>query len=153
MTDKLRIALAQLNPVVGDIAGNLQKAVEARRTAAVEGAELIVFTELFLTGYPPEDLVLKPAFQRVAKAAVEDLARQTADGGPAVLIGAPWAEEDKLYNAVFHLDRGEIKGRRYKVHLPNYSVFDEPRVFASGPMPGPFSIRGVRIGVPICEDI
>ena len=153
MTDKLRIALAQLNPVVGDIAGNLQKAVEARRTAAVDGAELIVFTELFLTGYPPEDLVLKPAFQRVAKAAVEDLARQTADGGPAVLIGAPWAEEDKLYNAVFHLDRGEIKGRRYKVHLPNYSVFDEPRVFASGPMPGPFSIRGVRIGVPICEDI
>lgn len=154
MTDKLRIALAQLNPVVGDIAGNLQKAVEARREAEIEGADLIVFSELFLTGYPPEDLVLKGAFQRTARAAAVELARQTVDGGPAVLIGCPWlADDGKLFNAVLHLDKGEVRGYRAKVHLPNYSVFDEPRVFDEGPMPGPFNIRGVRIGVPICEDI
>ena len=154
MTDKLRIALAQLNPVVGDIAGNVEKAVAARREAELAGADLIVFSELFLTGYPPEDLVLKPAFQRAAMAAAAELARQTADGGPAVLIGTPWLEEGRLHNAVLHLDRGEIRGHRYKVHLPNYSVFDEPRVFAPGShMPGPFDIRGVRIGVPVCEDI
>ena len=154
MTDKLRIALAQLNPVVGDIAGNLQKAVEARREAEIAGADLIVFSELFLTGYPPEDLVLKGAFQRTARAAAIDLARQTADGGPGVLIGCPWmADDGKLFNAVLYLDKGEVRGYRAKVHLPNYSVFDEPRVFDEGPMPGPFDIRGVRIGVPICEDI
>lgn len=154
MTDKLRIALAQLNPVVGDIAGNLQKAVEARREAEIAGADLIVFSELFLTGYPPEDLVLKGAFQRTARAAAVDLARQTVDGGPAVLIGCPWlADDGKLFNAVLYLDHGEVRGYRAKVHLPNYSVFDEPRVFDEGPMPGPFNIRGVRIGVPICEDI
>ncbi|MEP0710113.1 MAG: NAD+ synthase [Parvibaculum sp.] len=154
MTDKLRIALAQLNPVVGDIAGNLEKAVEARRAAEVEGAELVVFTELFLTGYPPEDLVLKRAFQDAARAAAIDLARQTGDGGPGVLIGCPWlADDGKLFNAVLYLDKGEVRGYRAKVHLPNYSVFDEPRVFDEGPMPGPFNIRGVRVGVPICEDI
>ncbi|MEQ8268142.1 MAG: NAD+ synthase [Parvibaculum sp.] len=153
MTEKLRIALAQLNPVVGDIAGNLEKAVEARRAAEAGGADLVVFTELFITGYPPEDLVLKPAFQRAAMEAAAELARQTADSGPAVLVGCPWLSEGKLYNAVLHLDGGEIRGHRFKVHLPNYSVFDEPRVFSAGPMPGPFNIRGVRIGVPVCEDI
>ena len=154
MTDKLRIALAQLNPVVGDIAGNLQKAVEARREAEIAGAELVVFSELFLTGYPPEDLVLKGAFQRAARAAAIDLARQTGDGGPGVLLGCPWmADDGKLFNAVLYLDKGEVRGYRSKVHLPNYSVFDEPRVFDEGPMPGPFDVRGVRIGVPICEDI
>src|SRR5690606_24015196 len=109
----------------GDIAGNLKKAVEARREAAQGGADLIVFTELFLVGYPPEDLVLKPAFQRAAAEAVADLARQTADGGPGVLIGAPWMEDGKLMNAFFYLDAGEIKGKTFKVHLPNYGVFDE----------------------------
>ena len=153
MTDKLRIALAQLNPTVGDIAGNLKKAVEARRKAAFAGADLVVFSELFLAGYPPEDLVLKPAFQRAAAEAVGDLARQTADGGPGVLIGAPWVEEGRLMNAVLYLDQGEIKGHTYKVDLPNYGVFDEPRVFQPGKPPGPLNIRGVRIGVPICEDI
>ena len=153
MTDKLRIALAQLNPTVGDIAGNLEKAVVARREASLAGADLIVFSELFLVGYPPEDLVLKPAFQRAAAEAVANLARQTADGGPGVLIGAPWMEDGKLMNAFFYLDAGEIKGKTFKVHLPNYGVFDEPRVFKSGNPPGPLNIRGVRIGVPICEDI
>lgn len=154
MTNKLRIALAQLNPVVGDIAGNLEKALDARRKAASEGADLVVFSELFLTGYPPEDLVLKGAFQRAAQAAAMELASETGDGGPAILIGCPWVTDDgKLFNTVLYLDKGEVQGYRAKVHLPNYSVFDEPRVFDEGPMPGPFDIRGVRLGVPICEDI
>ncbi|MGX1196805.1 NAD+ synthase [Parvibaculum sp. MBR-TMA-1.3b-4.2] len=153
MTDRLRIALAQLNPTVGDIKGNLEKAIEARREAELAGADLVVFPELFIAGYPPEDLVLRPAFQRRAREAVIQLAEQTADGGPAVLIGAPWKEEDKLYNAVLYLDKGEVQAHRYKVRLPNYGVFDEPRVFDEGPLPGPIDIRGVRVGVPVCEDI
>ena len=153
MTDKLRIALAQLNPTVGNIEGNLQKAIAARREASLAGADLIAFPELYLVGYPPEDLVLKPAFQRAAAEAVAEMALQTSDGGPAVLIGAPWIHEGKLMNAVHYLDDGEIKGHTFKVELPNYGVFDEPRVFKPGMSPGPFNIRGVRIGVPICEDI
>ena len=153
MTDRLSIALAQLNPVMGDIHGNLAHARAARAEAAAAGADLILFTELFIVGYPPEDLVLKPALQADAREAVEKFARDTADGGPAVLIGTPWVENDKLYNACALLDGGKVAGKTFKVDLPNYGVFDEKRVFAPGPMPGPFDIRGVRIGVPICEDI
>jgi NAD+ synthase len=153
MTDHFRIALAQLNPVMGDIHGNLVKARAARVEAAKANADLILFSELFIVGYPPEDLVLKPALQSDAREAIERLAAETGDGGPAVLIGAPWAESDKLYNAFLYLDGGKIAGRTFKYYLPNYGVFDEKRVFASGPLPGPFNIRGVRIGVPICEDI
>ena len=150
MTDRLRIALAQLNPVMGDIAGNLARARAARAEAA--GADLILFSELFITGYPPEDLVLKPALQADARAAVEALAADTATG-PAILVGAPWVEAGKLYNAVLLLEGGEIAGRTRKVDLPNYGVFDEKRVFAPGPMPEVFSFRGIKIGVPVCEDI
>jgi NAD+ synthase len=153
MTDRLTIALAQLNPVMGDIPGNLAKARAARADAAKAKADLILFSELFITAYPPEDLVLKPALQEDAREAIEKLARDTADGGPAVLIGTPWVEEGKLYNAFAYLDAGEVKGITRKVDLPNYGVFDEKRVFAVGPMPGPFNIRGVRVGVPVCEDI
>ena len=109
--------------------------------------------ELFLSGYPPEDLVLKPAFQEACRAACEELARDTADGGPAVLVGLPWVEDGKLHNAMALLDGGRIEAVRFKVDLPNYGVFDEKRVFAPGPSPGPIVFRGVRIGVPICEDI
>ena len=153
MTDRFRIALAQLNPVMGDIAGNLAKARAARAEAAKARADLILFSELYIVGYPPEDLVLKPALQDDAREAIEKFAKDTADGGPAVLVGAPWREDGKLYNACLLLDGGKVAGRTFKVDLPNYGVFDEKRVFAPGPMPGPFNIRGVRIGVPICEDI
>jgi len=151
MKDVFRIALAQLNPIMGDIVGNLEKARAARGEAA--GADVILFSELFIVGYPPEDLVLKPALQDDARLAVEMLARETADGGPAVLMGSPWVEAGKLYNAVLLLDEGRIAARSFKVDLPNYGVFDEKRVFTPGNMPGPFNIRGVRVGVPICEDI
>jgi NAD+ synthase len=127
MTDRLsssfRIALAQLNPVMGDIAGNLARACAARAAAA--SADLILFSELFIVGYPPEDLVLKPALQADARAAIESLAAETDDGGPACLIGVPWEEEGKLYNAMLLLDGGRIAGITRKVDLPNYGVFDE----------------------------
>jgi len=148
-----RLALAQLNPTLGDVEGNLALARAARAEAAHAKADAILFPELFIAGYPPEDLVLKPAFQDACRAACETLARETADGGPAILIGLPWAEGGKLYNALAVLDGGKIDAVRFKVDLPNYGVFDEKRVFDSGPMPGPVNLRGVRLGVPICEDI
>ena len=151
--DKLAIAVAQLNSTVGDIAGNAEKVRRARIEAAAQGADLVVFPELFIAGYPPEDLVLKPAFQTSCRAAIEALARETSMPGPAMLVGSPWVDGGKLYNAVALLDGGAITALRYKVDLPNYGVFDEKRVFAAGPMPGPVNFRGVRLGVPICEDI
>jgi NAD+ synthase len=151
MTDCYRIALAQLNPVMGDIAGNLARARAARATA--QGADVILFSELFIVGYSPEDLVLKPALQADARAAVEALARDTADGGPAILMGTPWMDGGKLYNAVALLDGGKVAELRFKYDLPNYGVFDEKRVFAAGPLPMPLTVRGVMLGVPICEDV
>jgi NAD+ synthase len=150
--DALKIALAQLNPTVGDVSGNLDKARAARAEAARLGADLVMFPEMFLAGYPPEDLVLKPAFQDACRAACESLARDTGDGGPAVLIDLPWAE-DGLYNGYALLDAGTVAAVRFKVDLPNYGVFDEKRVFLPGPLPGPVVLRGVRIGIPVCEDI
>jgi NAD+ synthase len=150
--DRLAIAVAQLNPIVGDVAGNLECARKARAQAARDRADVVAFSELFIAGYPPEDLVLKPAFQAACRAVVEALARETADGGPAVLIGTPWVEDGKLYNAYALLAGGRVDAVRFKVNLPNYGVFDEKRVFAPGPVPGPVSFRGVRLGLPICED-
>src|SRR5947207_10018079 len=141
------ITLAQLNPTVGDVTGNAAKARAARAQARRDGADLVVLPELFLAGYPPEDLVLKPAFQSACRSAIEALARETADGGPAMLIGSPWVEEDKLYNACALLDGGRIAAMRYKANLPNYGVFDEKRLFARGPAAGPMTIRGVQVGV------
>ena len=151
MTDRLIIALAQLNASVGDLAGNADAILAAR--ALVPAADLLVTPELSIVGYPPEDLVLKPALVEAAKVQVERLAQATADGGPALLVGAPWAEEGKLYNAMLLLDGGRIAGITRKHDLPNYGTFDEKRLFSAGPLPGPMNLRGVRIGVPVCEDM
>ena len=132
--DIIRIAVAQLNPTVGDIAGNLAKAREARADAARQGADLVLFTELFLCGYPPEDLVLKPAFLGACARAVEHLAADTADGGPAVIIGFPRSDGALRHNSIAVLDAGEVIAMRDKVDLPNYGEFDEKRVFHVGEM-------------------
>ena len=151
MTDRLTIALAQLNASVGDLAGNADAILAAR--ALVPAADLLVTPELSIVGYPPEDLVLKPALVEAAKVQVERLAQATADGGPALLVGAPWAEDGVLYNAMLLLDGGRIAGITRKHDLPNYGTFDEKRLFSAGPLPGPMNLRGVRIGVPVCEDM
>ncbi len=153
MTGELAIALAQTDPKVGDVAGNLALARDARAKAAKLGADLVVFSELNIAGYPPEDLVLKPAFQEACRAAVESLAADTADGGPGVIVGAPWVEAGRLHNTALLLDGGKIAAWRHKHELPNYGVFDEKRVFAAGPLPGPVVFRGVRLGLMICEDM
>jgi NAD+ synthase len=148
----LNITVGQLNPVMGDIAGNLEKARLAWAEARSQGADLLVLTELFLCGYSPEDLVLKPAVQNACRAAAEQLASETK-GGPGIVVGTPWVDEGGLHNSVLLIEDGEIAAVRHKVELPNYGVFDEIRVFKPGPMPGPVEFRGVRIGLPICEDI
>ena len=153
MADALKVALAQLNPKVGDVAGNLAKVRAARVEAKAQGADLVLTTELVLAGYFPEDLVLKPSFVKRCHEAVEALRADTADGGPGVFVATPWHEDGKLYNAIIALDKGEITGKRFKVDLPNYGVFDDKRVFSPGPMPGPLVFNNVRIGVPICEDV
>jgi NAD+ synthase len=152
MTDSLTIALAQLTQTLGDMAGNAVAMLAARST--VMQADLILFPESSLVGYPLEDLVLKPALQQAAQAELEKLAAATADGGPAMLVGSVLKDVDgKLYNIMALLDGGKIAAITRKHELPNYGTFDEKRVFAHGPLPGPINFRGVRIGVPICEDI
>jgi NAD+ synthase len=153
MTDHLTIALAQINPTVGAIRANLDRVRDARAGAAQRGVDLVVFPELVSTGYPPEDLVLKPLVLELVEQSMTVLAAETADGGPALLVGTPWRLDGRLYNAVLLLEGGRIAAIRLKADLPNYGVFDEKRVFVAGPLPEPLVFRGARLGVMICEDM
>jgi NAD+ synthase len=146
----LKIAMAQLNQRVGDLAGNA--AVMLAWRAKSLGADLIVYPEQQLIGYPAEDLVLKPEFAKRAAQELQRLAEVTADGGPAMLVGSIFLEQGALYNGVALLDGGAIAAVRYKHELPNYGTFDEKRIFTAGPLPEPVDFRGVRLGLPICED-
>lgn len=152
MTAPLLIALAQANSTVGDMAGNLAVIRRWRAEAARQGAHVVVFPELMVTGYPPEDLVLRPGFQRRAMEAVEQLAEDTADGGPAIITGGIWVEGGKLHNAAFLLAEGRIAGCQFKQHLPNYGVFDEARVFLPGERAQVWDVAGHKLGLIICED-
>jgi len=153
MTDALTIAIAQIDPTVGDIDGNVAAILRAREEAGRQHADIVVFSELVVAGYPPEDLLLKPFFLDRVEAAVRHLTAETDDGGPALLVGSPWRDEGALHNAALLLDGGEIVASRYKHELPNYGVFDEKRVFNPGPLPGPINFRDVRLGVMVCEDM
>ncbi len=150
---KLHILSAQLNPIVGDIWGNLDKAKRSLKEAISLGADILVFTELFLIGYPPEDLVLKPAAVKDCREATFELAALTAGTALTVIIGTPWRNDNGLFNAVAILHDGRVADLRFKHELPNYAVFDEKRVFDAGPLPTPVTLAGVSVGIPICEDI
>jgi NAD+ synthase len=153
MTLTFLFALAQLNPTVGDIAGNTQKLIAARDKAAAQGADIIVAAESFLSGYQVDDLVQVDGFFDRIDAAIAKLAAETKDGGPAIIVGAPRRDGQAYCNSVFVLDGGEVVGVRDKIYLPGDGVFDEPRNFTPGAMPGPVMLRGVLIGLPVCEDI
>lgn len=151
MADTFRITLCQLNPTVGDIAGNAALALEAWVQGREAGADMVALPEMFITGYNAQDLVVKPVFHKAAMAAVEALAVECADG-PALAIGGPWAEDGKLFNAYLICRGGKIASKVLKHHLPNETVFDEVRIFDVGPLGGPYSVGNTRVGSPICED-
>jgi NAD+ synthase len=159
MTDTLSITLAQLSQRVGDLAGNADAMLAARENAVLAAREnaksvdLIVFPEMQLIGYPAEDLIQKPALAAQAEVQLERMALATADGGPAILLGTLKRDGDQIFNAVVLLDGGKVVAERYKHELPNYGTFDEKRHFSAGPLPEPITFRGVKIGIPICEDI
>jgi NAD+ synthase len=151
MTDRFRITLGQLNPTVGDLSGNADLARKAWAEGKAANADLVALPEMFITGYTAQDLVMKRAFQLDVMTHIEQLARDCADG-PALAIGAPWAEGTELFNAYLILKGGKIASRTLKYNLPNETVFDEVRIFDSGPLGGPYAVGNTRIGSPICED-
>ena len=151
MADTFRITIAQMNPVVGDIAGNIAKAKTAWEAGRDAGADLVALPEMFVAGYNAQDLVMKPAFHTAAMQAAQALAEDCADG-PALAIGCPWAEGAELFNAYLICKGGRIASRVLKHHLPNETVFDEVRVFDAGPLGGPYSVGNTRVGSPVCED-
>jgi len=153
MTDRLKIAFAQMNQRMGDLVANASAMLDMRRRAAAGGADLLLCPELQLTGYPPEDLMLKPEFVRRTMECTEKLVEATVEPGPAMLFGTAVGEASSTYNAMVLASGGRVLGRTLKRELPNYGTFDEKRVFTSGPLPEPIEFNGVKIGVPICEDI
>jgi NAD+ synthase len=153
MTDRLKIALAQMNQRVGDLEGNAKAMLEVRRKAAAAGADLLLCPELQLVGYPPEDLVLKPEFVRRVHECTDQLVDATTEPGPAMLIGTLVNDGGQIFNAMILAEGGREVGRTYKHELPNYGTFDEKRVFTPGPLPNPLEWRGIKLGVPVCEDM
>jgi NAD+ synthase len=153
MSRRLVVASVQADPTVGDVAGNAALARQLIGAAAAAGAHVALFSELFLIGYPPEDLAMKPAAVRACRLALERLAHDTAKDC-AALVTLPWALADGApRNAIALIEGGEIRQAAFKIDLPNYGVFDEKRIFAPGTEPGLFETAGVKIGAPVCEDI
>ena len=149
----MKLFLAQLNNIVGDIEGNLNKAIDVLQDAKKLDSDLVIFSELFLSGYPPEDLVLKKSFVSACKNALDSLITYSEEKELGVIIGLPLYEKNKLFNAAAVIDKGQLIGFSKKVNLPNYSVFDEKRVFSKNNTPEIFNFRGIKLGIPICEDI
>ena len=151
MSDQFKITLAQLNATVGDLKGNADKVMKAWEKARDEQSNIIAFPELFITGYNPQDLILKPAFQKASTEMIQKIA-EACSQGPAIAVGGPFCDEKNLYNAYYILSGGKIQAVIKKHHLPNEEVFDEVRLFSSGNVDGPFQVDQMRIGSPICED-
>ncbi|SCM69517.1 NAD+ synthase [Donghicola eburneus] len=151
MTQSFRLTMTQLNPVMGDLSGNANRVRQVWAEAKEASSDYVVCPEMFLLGYNPQDLVMKPALQNACMEHLEALAADCADG-PAIGIGAPVMVGPNLHNGYFVLSGGKISAQLLKHHLPNYNVFDEQRTFKSGEMNGPYVLNGVRIGTPICED-
>ena len=151
MADRFRLTLAQLNPTVGDLEGNARLARHAWECARDAGADMVALPEMFITGYNPQDLVMKPAFHQAAISTIEGLARDCANG-PALAIGGPALEGVGLCNAYYVMQGGAMTARVLKHHLPNETVFDEKRLYTAGAVAGPYGVNGLRIGSPICED-
>ena len=152
MTDQLKIAVAQLNPTLGAIDANVDRMLELRAETAAGGADLVVFQEMSVAGYPPGDLVLKPIFEDECARGIDRLQQVTADGGPAMIVGAPRRVDGKLHNAAYLVSDGEVAAVVDKQELPNYGVFDEKRVFEKGPTIGPIVFKGWQLGLMVCED-
>lgn len=153
MVQTFKIAVAQINPLVGDVEGNTKKITANISRAQTEKADLVVFPELVVSGYPPEDLILKPSFLKAVNHAVTQIARETKKGRTAVLLGAPLHNGRGLYNVLYFLKDGKIASQHFKHHLPNYGVFDEKRIFQQGKLPTPIAYRGLKLGAMICEDM
>ena len=152
-TDKLSIAMAQLNPHLGNVSANKEKLISAHKKAATLGADVIISPEMYLAGYPCDDLVYRNDFMAEIESSLLDLATHTIEKKPAIIVGAPRKQDDLLYNSLFVLDDGKIVHHYDKINLPNYGVFDDKRNFVSGNGTGPISVRGWRLGLAICEDI
>ena len=152
MKNNIKIALAQLNPIVGDVKGNINKLIKIRNDLN-NSTEIIVVPELYVTGYPIDDLVLRNDFLELVQNEINNLAKLTSDGKAAIIIGAPRKENKTIRNSVYVLDNGKVLSFRDKYNLPNTGVFDEQRIFSPGTLSGPIKVRDVLIGLPICEDI
>ncbi len=146
----ISIGIAQLNQVVGDFTGNSERIVRCIRAAKVRGADIVVFPELAVTGYPPEDLLLRPDFVEESERAIRGIAAETQD---ILAVVGFVRREEHIYNSAALIYRGRIHACYDKMYLPNYGVFDENRYFCAGRQPLVFSFRGAKIGVTICEDI
>ncbi len=151
--NQINIALVQENPIVGNVEHNYNLILKARNDTNCENTDLIVFSELFMSGYPPEDLVLRYSFLDEIDKYLKLLVEETKKPGPAILVGLPVRDKDQIFNSVVLIDNGKIISIQHKCHLPNYDVFDEERIFNKGNLPGPINFRGLKIGVAICEDI
>lgn len=152
MAESIRVALAQWDFLVGDIPGNAEKIIElAQRARQEQQADLVVFPELALTGYPPEDLLLRPSLQVRVEKALQAICQAVTE--VALIVGLPWRDGDALYNAAALIDQGQVKGLYYKQCLPNYQVFDEVRYFQPGQLPFVAELKGIKIAINICEDL
>ena len=150
MTKKISILIVQTNPIVGNIEYNKQIVVDHIKD---NQSDLIVFSELMLTGYPPEDLVLKPAFMDRVNSALSEILECSKSSDATIILGTPYLDEDKLFNAALVIKEGQILNKHYKMALPNYGVFDEKRIFSNGEQITIIDFNGINLGIFICEDI